>query len=76
MMPGYISFLKAIALKQIQKPLDVPAVSLGIGESELLNPIRHGRAVLSEPRLEALTGGIVPGQSYDGLVAGVVLSQI
>lgn len=66
MMPGYSKFTKAIALKQVLRPLDIPAVSLGTSPFELLNPVRNGRPVLSEPRMDVKTGGVVAGQSYEG----------
>jgi len=73
MMPGYSKFTKAIALKGIVRPIDVPSVQLGVGKDETMESIQHGRAVRTQPGVSnygnAETGGIVAGQSTFG-VAG------
>jgi hypothetical protein len=58
-----------MALKHISRPVDKPAYNLAVGEDELLQNMEQGRPALSMPNLyrEPITGGIMAGQSYEGL---------
>lgn len=71
MMPFYSKFTKAIALKGLLRPVDVPSSQLGVGADETLSSIQHGKAVRSQPGISnygrAEVGGIIAGQSTFGI---------
>lgn len=68
MFPGYSKFTRAIALKQILRPADIPSYQLGVAPFEMLAPISHGRPVLAQISYrQVAAGGIIPGQSSFGV---------
>ena len=70
MLPGYHVFTRAIALKCVVRPADIPAFTLGVAPYELHSGIEHGRPVLSQPRQinysDVSVGGVKMGQTYEG----------
>lgn len=70
MMPGYSLFTKAIALKCVLRPADIPSVQLGVNPFETLESISHGRPVLTQPLQREYSNPTVGGledQSYFGV---------
>jgi len=66
------SIMRGIALKVVKgRTPDIPAFTLGVGVSETLESISHGKAVRTQPQQasygKADVGGIVAGQSYFGV---------
>lgn len=69
MLPGYKSFLNRMALKQLDRPVDVPNFHLGITPYETFENIEGGQFSVTMPDLyrDPLTGGILIGQTYEGI---------
>lgn len=69
--PGYAMWLKAIAMKGINRMVDVPSYELGVAPFEQLESIYRGQVVLTQPSARDYgtprKGGIIPGQSYYGV---------
>lgn len=69
MFPNYMPFLNRMALKVLNRPLDVPNFHLGIFPYEVMENIEDGRLSRTIPMIQTspVTGGVPVGQTYTGL---------